>query len=94
MSEMIERVARAILRARGSRATAELIWDDNDPILNKAATEARAAIEAMREPLSRHLAAALSSPVNRNYEGRRMDDPNAWSAILQDIIDAELSEKP
>ena len=86
MSEMIDRVENAIAEAMGR---------DSAAYRGCYTKAARAAIEAMREPLSRQLAEVLSKPeTHGKYSGQPIDDPYLWSSILTDLIDAALSEKP
>lgn len=85
MSEMIERVARAICRAGMSGPKDHLNKQEN---LNwrKFEIEARAAIEAMREPTN-----AMVEASNREWDGRMSHrSSGAWQAM----IDAALSPSP
>jgi len=85
MSEMVERVARAIAAAA----------DDTDWELYRS--EARAAIEAMREPTEAMLAAVIPYPENTTVprptmEAATMADRLAFRSRWQDGIDAALAE--
>ena len=88
MSEMVERMARAILAARAKMAAgfgSSLAAFEKQPadIQESLRHEARAAIQAMREPTPAMLSSELSfemivqvwhSPVNRRYCWQSMID--------------------
>ena len=87
MSEMIERVARALCLANGEDpdkpSGAFGVW------WKSYRDEARAALEAMREPSSAQEAVMLDLL-------ERADRPptKRWHWVWQEMIDAALSEKP
>jgi len=97
VSEMVERVARAIFEAWATEESAASTWDDvcqrakdGYPHAIKwhrmAISEARAAIEAMRKPNEDMYEAAWNAEVSCSYT----ESAYAWSAM----IDAALNEKP
>lgn len=79
MSEVVERVARAICRA-GICGPKDHLDEQEDRNWRKFELEARAAIAAMREPT---LKMELAAPVNEYAEARE-----CWQAM----IDAALKE--
>lgn len=104
MGEMVERVARAILRATtrldGDPVSVHLSWSMALENCDAEATEAgmmsicedaaQAAIEAMRRPLSdAMIEASAKLRIAGCYDGMRETD-----AILASVIDAALNEPP
>jgi hypothetical protein len=88
MSEMIDRVAKAICGASGMR------WDDMlSGARDQFRRDARAAIEAMREPTEAMVKAAQEETYCHSWSsrGEHIEDPEvAWTAM----IDAALGEQP
>jgi len=80
MTEMIERVARAILAANGGEG--ECAWDLD---WRDYVDDARAAIEEMREPTEAMVEVLYDPTVNTR---------SAVAADWRDMIDAALGEKP
>lgn len=83
MSEMIERVAKAIFADRYPGED----WKDYQK--RDYCGHARAAIEAMREPTEAMMAAVDCAGVKAEWLSGK-----AWAAGYRAMIDAALSEKP
>ena len=81
MSEMIERVARALAIADGMHPEAVSNGEDAVPVWTLYVDDARAAIEAMREPTDVMVDAGYAVTVD--------DETEVWQAM----IDAALSQK-
>lgn len=90
MTTMIERVARAAYDATKESDTS---WDDEfQEIKTTYLIQARAAIEAMREPSTAMVDAAYAA--HDAYEAA--PEPKAWLGLISThraMIDAALSEK-
>jgi hypothetical protein len=92
MSEMVERVARAIANADdGTMIDPKIGWNDCDASMREDyRKEARAAIEAMREPT-----ANMKDAVESNFDIQcELDDCNAHDIPYRSwglMIDAALS---
>lgn len=92
MSEMVERVARAIYERDEAGAGTPVPWDDAGPLtVAHAYNVARAAIEAMRIPTKEMVDAGMSE-----ISDVTVSDPkaSAWDAMrfYRAMIDAALSE--
>jgi hypothetical protein len=108
MSEMIERVARAIAEASGDRfedvPLAKWHWtekrgefggrfrDVNEPYQSDYIYKARAAIEAMREPTPAMLALVNDDDICFYQELHDLADESTVKEIWQTLIDASLKE--
>lgn len=74
MSEMVERVARAILQAEADERGIEAGWDGLPPNIQHALVlQARAAIEAMREPTEGMLSAAAAKLYDASQHGEPLN---------------------
>lgn len=91
--EMVERVARAIYEGRngkGCKPWSLLTNAHKDPYRG----DARASIEAMREPTEAMLAAASEADaLNWSLEDGEGLDGVSWDLAYQAMIDAALSKK-
>lgn len=103
MNEIVERVARSICAAGGSDPDASAGWllQPGRKLWENHVTEARAAIEAMREPTPGMIEAAYDLPRQELDRTTRLDEyierydwkqlaPRAFSAM----IDAALVKEP
>lgn len=91
MSEMIERVARAIHRERFKVAAPCPDWASADPVLHETARAlARAAIEAMREPIYEARAVFGKLDLAKLHS----EDPYLHSIVrhAMDSLDAALAD--
>jgi len=110
MSEMVERVARALARTRGATLLADEYWDqevarykellaqypayeDSHSIIPDCFRDARAAIEAMREPTTQMLACRVSLPWDREDQSYYLDSETVGE-LWNDLIDAALTPAP
>ena len=91
MSEMVERVARAI----AAKDLRDDLWDfmpedgDDDVIIckNNYRPAARAAIEAMREPTKEMLSAAWATGCTGDNGGNeRADIEDEWPAMIEEAL--------
>jgi hypothetical protein len=81
MAEMIERVARAICAASGSPDPDE-IWNGH-PLWEEFSDDARAAIEAMREPTEPMMQAAESEAEAYFGNGQeRLEPEQVWRVMI------------
>ena len=97
MSEMIERVARAIALAALDDETRSVVDPENWPVAESYCDMARAAIEAMREPLLHMIEAGDDLiPVARCTETYQIARGSKGHPedIYRAMIDAALSERP
>ena len=97
MSEMIERVARAIALAALDDETRSVVDPENWPVAESYCDMARAAIEAMREPTEAMIDAGVNAKrqnVDVYFDGATVPRKNVERVIYKDMIDAALSEKP
>lgn len=92
MTDMIERVARALCRCRVSQSDYVLGWASVEQEVhycwNEWTEEARAAIEAMREPTEDML--YTGNAQIPDWDRQIEDVRNTWHAM----IDAALKERP
>ncbi len=85
MSEMVERVARAVHKDTGS----SMSWDDCHPEYRRIKiNEARAAITAMREPTL-----AMAEAPYKFADEIPKTDPPMWARAYQLMIDAALDQR-
>jgi hypothetical protein len=100
MGDMVERVARAIHKVAGYTDWDKLPDDNSAYGIGKIErlAEARAAIEAMREPTEAMVAAA--DRVRPDFDGCDMAywyggdaDPTGWAGVFGEMIDAALGEQ-
>ena len=84
MSDMVEKVARAIYERRSKRT--DYVWPDDvyPAVRNRCLSDARAAIEAMREPDKAMLDAGFWA---RDHEGQETPE------VYRRMIDSALSTK-
>lgn len=83
MNEMVERVAKAIIARRGLPANVIINWD-------VIRTDARAAIEAMREPTKQMVSAGLDV---KAYDGvEEMDSYGDPESVFKALIDEALKD--
>jgi hypothetical protein len=91
MSEMIERVARAIFpdcwNDEWINSLGVYTWEDFEVDRDRARTKARAAIEAMREPTDEMLSAAGT---RRPVDDEVMGPDHPW-ALWDSMTDAALN---
>lgn len=85
MSEMIERVAKALAVADGMHPEATSNDEDETPIWELYVISARSAIEAMRIP-TEAMETALARSAWQSGSGRKP------AQVISDVIDAALSE--
>jgi len=99
MSGMIEKVAKAILKARFYDCEPEMYSNDlatfyaelDDEHFESAHSEARAAIEAMREPSDEFLHALAERMHDARFSRSGEDYPIARN-FIRSFVDAALSE--
>jgi hypothetical protein len=92
MSEMVERVARALQRDDFETANeADAVWNDQsepDPYKESYRSSARAAIAAMREPTALMLFVARKMEADNEHRWVKAVGHDYWEAM----IDAALAE--
>ena len=91
MSEMVERVARAMYVSFKGLPQAQYSWEDlahnaNDPLVQNYRRMARAAIEAMREPTMKMLMAAHRIDSGNNALIEIDDLRDAWRRMSDEAL--------
>ena len=80
MSEMVERVARSLFQRDVQEDVCDGTWEENPALHERILADARAAIEAMREPteaMSMALPYINFSPIDARF---------AWRAMVSEAL--------